>query len=69
VIDLLFVKAIAEGLQDFLIAKLELGTASASARCAKYLAEDPGLVAKREDLLAKKKRLEAATAELYNFGL
>lgn len=68
-IDNEFLFAFAQSLQPFLIEKLGLGSPTASARCAAYLAEDPVVVAEREELTGRKKRLEAVQVELYNFGL
>jgi hypothetical protein len=68
-IDLRFVRAVASELLPFLMKKFELGTANGAARCGMYLAEDPNLVAKRDELTARKKRLESVSAELHNFGL
>lgn len=68
-IDLRFVRAVASDLLPFLIEKFELGTANATARCGKYLAEDPNVVVRRDELLARKKRLESVAAELHDFGL
>ena len=68
-IDLRFVRAVANKLLPFLIKKFELGTPNATGRCTKYLEEDPNVVARRDELIARKKRLESVTAELYNFGL
>lgn len=68
-IDLKLVKAVAKTMQPFLIEKLGLGTVSGSARCAAYLAEDPNIVARREELVARKRRLESVDTELCNFGL
>ena len=68
-IDLNFVKAIFKGLQNFLISELGLGAADSSSRCAKYLAEDPNVIARRDDLVARSKRLESVKTELHNFGL
>lgn len=68
-IDLKFVKALAKEIQPFLIAKFELGTDNANTRCAMYLAEDPNIVAKRDELTARKKRLESVHQELIKFGL
>ena len=65
----MFIKRIGKELQAFLISKFELGTATATTRCSAYLAEDPNLIAKREELAARKKRLEKVQLELYNFGL
>ncbi|THU97629.1 hypothetical protein K435DRAFT_753802 [Dendrothele bispora CBS 962.96] len=67
-IDLRFVKALSREIQPFLITKFGLGTASASDRCKKYLEEDPTLVAKRDELVARKKRLESVQQELMGFG-
>lgn len=68
-IDLLFVKAIAEGLQQFLIRKLGLGTEKASARCKAFLAEDPLVVAKRSELAGRKERLQAVLEQLQGLGI
>ncbi|TCD63213.1 hypothetical protein EIP91_005825 [Steccherinum ochraceum] len=68
-IDQSFLFAFAYALQPYLIKKLGLGTATSSQRCALYLAEDPNVVAEREELTARKKRLESVQTELYNFGL
>ncbi|PBK80191.1 hypothetical protein ARMGADRAFT_1003277 [Armillaria gallica] len=67
-IDLKFVKAVGKALQPFLIEKFELGSNEANVKCAKYLAEDPVVTAEREELDAKKKRLEKVQEELYRFG-
>jgi len=68
-IDLKFVKAIPKVVQNFLIAELGLGAADAAARCVKYLAEDPTIVACRDELVARQKRLESVKAELQKLGL
>jgi hypothetical protein len=68
-IDLKFVKAITKELQNFLISELGLGTAKANDRCAKYLAEDQNVVARRDELVARKNRLESVKVALQNFGL
>ncbi|KZT22881.1 hypothetical protein NEOLEDRAFT_1180623 [Neolentinus lepideus HHB14362 ss-1] len=68
-IDRKFVRAIAKDLQGFLISKLGLGTANASSRCAAYLAEDPNIIVRRDELIARKKRLEGVKLELAKFGL
>ena len=65
----MFIKAVGSELQPYLISKFELGSPTATARCAAYLAEDPNLISKREELAARKKRLEKVQLELYNFGL
>lgn len=56
-------------LQDYMILELGLGTSNAGDRCARYLAEDPNTVARRDELLARKTRLESVKVELQNFGL
>lgn len=68
-IDLKFVKAVTKELQNFLISELGLGTAHAGDRCANYLAEDVNVVARRDELVARKNRLEGVKVELQNFGL
>ncbi|KAK7676574.1 hypothetical protein QCA50_020450 [Cerrena zonata] len=68
-IDHTFLFSFSELLQSFLIEKLALGTADSASRCAKYLSEDPGVVAEREELLSKKKRLDSIRTELVNFGV
>ncbi|KAI8996213.1 P-loop containing nucleoside triphosphate hydrolase protein [Trametes punicea] len=60
---------LAENLQGVLIGKLGLGSAQADARCATYVAEDPHVVALRQELMAKKSKLETVQRELFNFGL
>ncbi|KAK0463456.1 P-loop containing nucleoside triphosphate hydrolase protein [Desarmillaria tabescens] len=67
-IDLKFIKAVGKALQPFLIKKFELGSNEANAKCAKYLAEDPGVTAEREELCTKKRLLEKVQEELYRFG-
>ncbi|PBK78407.1 hypothetical protein ARMSODRAFT_947314 [Armillaria solidipes] len=68
-IDLLFVRKVAEELQPFLISKFGLGTAAANEKCARYLEEDPGLVARREELISREKRLLSVQKELNSFGI
>lgn len=68
-IDLLFVRRLGDTLQPFLISKFGMGTPSANERCASYLGEDPMLVANRDELLAKKKRLESIDKELDEYSL
>ncbi|KAF5317462.1 hypothetical protein D9758_018043 [Tetrapyrgos nigripes] len=68
-IDLRFVKALSKELQPFLITKFGLGNSSASERCAQYLAEDPVVVERRDELLARKTRLDKVQQELISFGL
>lgn len=68
-IDLKLVKAIPKDIQEFLISKLGIGAEDAADRCAKYLAEDPSMVARRDELLARKRRLEDVKLALFTFGL
>ncbi|KAG7448030.1 P-loop containing nucleoside triphosphate hydrolase protein [Guyanagaster necrorhizus] len=68
-IDLLFVRKLAKELQPFLISKFGLGTAAANERCGRYLAEDPALVARREELTSREKRLMSVQKELISFGI
>ncbi|KAH8092249.1 P-loop containing nucleoside triphosphate hydrolase protein [Cristinia sonorae] len=68
-IDNMFLFAFARELQPCLIEKLGLGSFSSAARCASYLAEDPNVVHERDELLARKKRLESVQIELFNAGL
>ncbi len=68
-IDYYFLYAFAEQLHERLFERLGLGTANAAARCSAYVAEDPSVVAARDELMAKKKRLENVQRALYHFGL
>ncbi|KAF8145095.1 P-loop containing nucleoside triphosphate hydrolase protein [Mycena galopus ATCC 62051] len=68
-IDTKFLRAIAQNLQQELISEFGLGSENANAVCAAFLVEDPRLVAKREDLMARNRRLEAVQIQLHNFGL
>ncbi|KAJ7468099.1 P-loop containing nucleoside triphosphate hydrolase protein [Mycena latifolia] len=68
-IDSKFLRAIAQSLQQDLISEFGLGSENANALCASYLAEDPRLIAKREDLIARRRRLETVQVQLHNFGL
>ncbi|KIJ68778.1 hypothetical protein HYDPIDRAFT_107023 [Hydnomerulius pinastri MD-312] len=68
-LDHLFTKAVARHLQPFLITKLGIGSADSKDRLAMYLEEDPHVVARRVELVARKTRLEAVETELQTFGL
>ena len=68
-IDEHFLYAFVETLQAVLFEKLGLGSTNSHTRCLSYLAEDPQIVTLREELLAKKKRLESVQKALINFGL
>ncbi|KAJ7590319.1 P-loop containing nucleoside triphosphate hydrolase protein [Mycena floridula] len=67
-IDYKFVKCVSEELQSFLIKKFALGTAEANEKCQTFLMEDPDLVDKRNELLAKQKRLLKVQYELATFA-
>ncbi|KAI0759256.1 P-loop containing nucleoside triphosphate hydrolase protein [Trametes elegans] len=56
-------------LHERLFERLGLGTANAAERCKGYVAEDPTVVATRDELMSKKRRLENVQRALYNFGL
>ncbi|KAI1791422.1 P-loop containing nucleoside triphosphate hydrolase protein [Ganoderma leucocontextum] len=68
-IDQHFLYAFSQALQAVLFDKLGLGSPNSETRCAAYIAEEPGVVALRSELLSKKKQLESLQAALYNFGL
>ncbi|KAI0079853.1 hypothetical protein K474DRAFT_477367 [Panus rudis PR-1116 ss-1] len=67
-IDHSFLFSFSESLQNRLIEKLGLGSNNSEARCTAYLAEDPKVAAERDEVMAKKKRLEAVQDELYRYG-
>ena len=52
-----------------MIEKLGVGSKNAVEKCAAYLAEDPEVSVVREEVLARKRRLEKVQEELLNFGL
>ncbi|KAF9021368.1 hypothetical protein BDZ89DRAFT_1071439 [Hymenopellis radicata] len=66
-IDIQFVKAVGRELPSHLIGKLGLGSTEGNKTCAKYLTEDPEVAARREELVARKKRLEKVIQELSQF--
>ena len=68
-VDHAFLFGSANALQEVLVEQLGLGTPNSSTRCAAYLAEDSRIVRLRDELLAKKRRLEGVQSELDNFGL
>ncbi|KAK7044850.1 P-loop containing nucleoside triphosphate hydrolase protein [Favolaschia claudopus] len=68
-IDSLFLRTLAASLQGELISEFGLGGENATAVCAALLEEDPALVAKREELLARSRRLEKVQGQLREFGL
>lgn len=68
-IDHDFIYSFAEELQDRLVEKLGLVSNDARDRCSAYLAEDPHVVAIREELTARRRRLEKVQEELLNYGI
>ena len=69
-IDYSFLYAFYDRLRERLFEWLGLGGAlNASEWCIEYIAEDPGIVAQRDELPSKKKRLEIVRRALFNFGL
>lgn len=57
-------------IQSFLLDRMKLGASrEAAERCARYLAEDPNIVSRRQELLSRKARLEQVRDKLYNFGI
>ncbi|KAI0363545.1 hypothetical protein BV20DRAFT_1031177 [Pilatotrama ljubarskyi] len=68
-IDHNFLYAFAKQLHERLFERLGLGVANAAQRCSAYIAEDPTVVAARDELLSKKRRLENVQRALFNFGL
>ncbi|KAF7360121.1 hypothetical protein MVEN_00740500 [Mycena venus] len=68
-IDAKFLRAIAQNLQQELISEFGLGSENANATCATFLVEDPRVVARREELMARSRRLEAVQIRLHNLGL
>ncbi|KAJ3866155.1 P-loop containing nucleoside triphosphate hydrolase protein [Lentinula novae-zelandiae] len=68
-IDSLFVRKLGKTLQPHLISKLGMGTPSANERCGSFLGEDPMLVSRREELLARRKRLKSVEKELDAYSL
>ena len=68
-IDLQFLYAFCESLQDCIIEKLGLGAPDAKSKCDFYLAEDPHVAAKRKALNAKKARLVKVQRAISKFSL
>ncbi|KAM5536974.1 hypothetical protein V8D89_009303 [Ganoderma adspersum] len=68
-IDLQFLYAFCESLQDCVFEKLGLGAPDAKSKCDFYLAEDPHVAAKRKALNAKKARLVKVQRAISKFGL
>ena len=68
-IDRQFLFAFNYAIQGFLIEKLSLGTAKGGSRCALYLAEDPAIVYRRDEVTRKRERLQRVQNDLDNFDL
>lgn len=68
-IDRAFLYGFANAVREYLVERLALGTPGAAAACAAYLTEDPHVVAQRDELMAKKRRLVGVQGELDHFGL
>ncbi|TBU24235.1 P-loop containing nucleoside triphosphate hydrolase protein [Dichomitus squalens] len=68
-IDHHFLYAFSVEVQRLLFERLGLGTVDAARRCSSYIAEDPTIVSTRDELTAKKKRLQSVQRALFNFGL
>jgi hypothetical protein len=66
-IDLKYVKAIGKEVQDFLVQKMEIGTVKGAEICAAYLAEDPSIKSRREELVAQEQRLLDIQKKLHAF--
>ncbi|KAA1467036.1 P-loop containing nucleoside triphosphate hydrolase protein [Dentipellis sp. KUC8613] len=66
-IDLKFVRGIMQDMHDHLIREMGLAGDGATERCARYLAEDPDVVARRDEALARRATLESVQKELNNF--
>ncbi|KAH9946711.1 hypothetical protein B0H21DRAFT_693224 [Amylocystis lapponica] len=62
-------RALAQAMQNCLVAELHLGTSDASERLEKLLVEDPGIEAKRMELEKKRARLLEIQVKLINFHL
>ena len=68
-IDHEFLRGFGEELQPYLFKKLGLTAPDAATKCNAYLAEDPMVVATREELLARQRRLRNVKEELAEFNI
>ncbi|KIK58161.1 hypothetical protein GYMLUDRAFT_74954 [Collybiopsis luxurians FD-317 M1] len=68
-IDLMFVRAIAQELQMFLVSKLELDTPKGRELCARLLEEDPNIVIQRNEVLSRKGVLKNVRRKLTMFSM
>ncbi|TFY58995.1 hypothetical protein EVG20_g7953 [Dentipellis fragilis] len=66
-IDLKFVRGIMQDMHNHLIREMGLAGDGATERCARYLAEDPDVVARRDEAMARRATLESVQKELNNF--
>lgn len=68
-IDLMFVKAIGDQMQDSLVRKLDLFSRSGNENCAMLLEESSIIAEKRKELMARQEKLEEVNRALQTFGL
>ncbi|KZV76766.1 hypothetical protein PENSPDRAFT_622214 [Peniophora sp. CONT] len=68
-IDLKFLKELANKLQPHLLNALNVGGEDVRDRFERYFAEDEDIVARRKELMQRKETLEVVKAELYRFTL
>ncbi|KAA1467041.1 hypothetical protein DENSPDRAFT_66992 [Dentipellis sp. KUC8613] len=66
-IDLKFVRGIMKDMHDHLIKEMGLVGEGATERCARYLAEDPDVVARRDEAMGRRAILENVQKELNRF--
>jgi len=67
VIDQDFLITLAESVQEALVEELGLGTQEATQRAAEFLAEEPEVLAEREQLAARMARLDDILEKLARF--
>jgi hypothetical protein len=64
-----FLQPLSKHVQGALVDEFGIGSEKATERANIYLAEEPSVVAKREELNAKVERLNEVLTKLFNFGL
>jgi len=69
IVDHNFLHAFGRNLQGALVDAFGIGSEKATERAGMYLAEEPDVTARREELKAKEQRLEEVLRKLFNFGL
>jgi len=69
IVDNDFLHALGKDIQGALIDGVGLGSDKATERATMYLTEDPDIVVRREELLAKKQRLDGVLEKLFSFGI